>query len=80
MLVRSKIDKINIPQDRGVAGDDDKLSLAVTKGLQSLLVSENVLSGLGDHCQAGVDVFSILLLKSYIKITYLTFKFWIERR
>lgn len=44
-----------------VVGNDDKLSLSVEKGFESLLVSEDVLSSLHDHGESGVDVLSIFL-------------------
>lgn len=43
------------PQVWGVVGDDDQLSLALTKGLQGLFVAQAILSRFHDQSQAGVD-------------------------
>ena len=53
---------VSLPQGRGVVGDDHELGLALTKGLQRLLVAQNVFAGLHHQSQPGVDGLRGLLL------------------
>lgn len=66
---------IDLPEWWSVVGNDDKLSLSVEKGFESLLVSEDVLSSLHDHGESGVDVLSIFLdLNEYMD--HQAFEYW----
>ena len=50
------------PEGRSVVGHEDELGLAVTQGLEGLLVAEHVLATLHDKSQARVDALDSLLL------------------
>lgn len=50
----------NKPQGRNIVGEENELGLSVSKGLESLLVSQDVLSGLHDHRKTRIDVLGIL--------------------
>merc|ERR1719420_1164502 len=64
--------------ERGsVVGDDNQLALAVPQGLEGLLVAKNVLAGLHDQGESGIDRLIALLcgflLCSHGKLWFLDF-------
>lgn len=52
------------PQSRGVAGDEHQFSLALTQGLQSLLVTQAVFAGFHYQSQTGIGALQSLFLQT----------------
>lgn len=58
--------ELRLAERRRVAGDDNKLGLAGSEGLEGALVAESDLAGLHGQRQLGVDtILSLLLLRCH---------------
>lgn len=56
------------PQSRGVAGDEHQFGLALTQGLQSLLVTQAVFTGFHHQRQTRIGALQSLFLQNHKKV------------